>query len=257
MKLRHTYREIGAEEELALVQRYQAGESCAGGVLLEAHAGLIHNFAKRFFHTGLEREDVKQEAKIGFLEGVKRYDPAEGVKLTTYAMWWVWNHLQIAVRDTSRLIRVPRKINDAVLKSAAHGGDVAGVLAERGFLHAEEIADAAAAVWSRRPVSLDDVSGHTRDSLGDRLPSEAPTPEDQMADAEERAHVSAMVAELVDGLTSALGRETIRRHLLADEPETFQEIADTKGCRRQWIQQVEAKALDQLRRRATSRGLAP
>ncbi len=256
MTRRPSYRDLEPGEELALIQRYQAGDSAAGGLLLEAHGGVIYNLARRYFHTGLDREDVKQEAKIGFLEGVKRFDPTENVKLATYAMWWVWNHLQIAVRDTSKLIRLPRKVRDVLLKSALRG-EQAPEAPGAGSVPSAEVARADSTVWmvAHRPVSLDDVNPHTRDSLGDRLPSHELTPEEQLAELEERAAVAKALAELVEELPSALGRDTIRRRFLAEEPETLQAIATTRGCTREYVRQVEAKSMGLLRRRATARGL--
>ncbi len=252
---RRTHRQIDPEEEFGLVTRYQGGDNAAGARLLEVHSGFLRTMVRPYERAGLEFDDAEQEARLGFLEAVRRFDVAHGVKLITYAGWWVRDALQRATRETVRLVRLPRQANDAMVAAHRLGEDLApSALVHAGRMKNEATAVAASSVWSKRPISLDaHADGNHRDTVGERLPTSSPSPEEEVAEAEEHAQARQTAADLLATLPPGLAREVIRRRWLVEEPETLQDIATTHGCTREWVRQVEEKTMAKLRLRAGAR----
>lgn len=76
---------------------------------------LLKSLAARFVKSGLlSHEDAFQEAQLGFLEGMRRFDPAKGASLRVYAQSWVINQLQMAC-SANLLVHVPMGITKTVL----------------------------------------------------------------------------------------------------------------------------------------------
>ena len=86
---------LTAERERDLVARAQSGDAAAEGELLKAFEPLIRQRARRLPPN--MREDAEQEARIGALEAIRRFDPGRGMRLATVMQWWV--HGQLTVHD--------------------------------------------------------------------------------------------------------------------------------------------------------------
>jgi RNA polymerase sigma factor (sigma-70 family) len=86
----------------ALIARAQAGESAALDALLIEHAPLIAAMAGRYARADHEREDLAQEARIGLLAAISRFDPNRGATLGAYAHWLVRRAVFEAARALHR-----------------------------------------------------------------------------------------------------------------------------------------------------------
>lgn len=105
-----THRDIAGEREADLIRRYQAGDRHAGEILLLAHAPFIEFQAKRWGKMGrhdLAPEDVANEARLGFLRAVEKFEPSHDVKLLSYAGSWIRSAVSRAIANTGSRIRVP------------------------------------------------------------------------------------------------------------------------------------------------------
>ncbi|MGE3803631.1 MAG: sigma-70 family RNA polymerase sigma factor [Gemmataceae bacterium] len=98
---------MNAETERQLIHAAQHGDERAVACLEEAHRGFIQGAARRYFHAarrilnrkGLEREDLEQEATVGFLLGLYHFDLDQQVRLLTYASYWIDRCVAQMLRD--------------------------------------------------------------------------------------------------------------------------------------------------------------
>lgn len=217
---------------------------------------IIHNLrlvakeAKRRNVDGMTFDDHFQNGCWGLNRAVEKFDPNRGLKLSTYAIWWIRQAIDRGVANEARLIRLPVHVLDEVRRLAAVRnrltlqGQSPGIerLAEAsnmGIERAEELLQ----LLLRHVSSLDQVVGDGLTTLGDLLPAEGSGIDrvDAMSDREE-----------LDRFLSTLDhreREIIVRRFGFDrgEPETLEGIGEDWGLTRERIRQIESRALSKLR----------
>src|SRR5262245_49209493 len=94
------------EEELALASRYRAsGDREALCRLVGANLRLVAKIALKFHKNKGSLLDFIQEGNLGLLHAIERYDPARGLRLSSYATWWIRAYI-FRFTQTNRLIRV-------------------------------------------------------------------------------------------------------------------------------------------------------
>ncbi|GMV65972.1 MAG: RNA polymerase sigma factor RpoD/SigA [Candidatus Omnitrophica bacterium] len=111
--LKRYYREISrkplltATEEKDLSRLAHKGDLEARRQLIEANLRFVVKMAIPYSNHGLPLEDLIQEGNIGLLEGIERFDPERGFRLTTYVSWWIRLAIQRAIEQKSAPIRIP------------------------------------------------------------------------------------------------------------------------------------------------------
>lgn len=114
------------QDERALLRRYQAGDRAAGEEILREYGGLVYAVAGRFRLSGMEREDLEQEGRIGLLKAAEKWDETRRLRFSTYAMHWIRSLTRRGWELDNRLIRIPA----GSLHKALSGGKVSPSLAE-------------------------------------------------------------------------------------------------------------------------------
>ncbi len=84
--------------------------------LVRANARLVISIAKRYQNLGLPLMDLIQEGNIGLLRAIDRFEPARGLRLSTYATWWVRQAINRAVANQGRTVRLPAYLQDRLHK---------------------------------------------------------------------------------------------------------------------------------------------
>jgi len=119
------YCPMSPKEERDLVAETQCGdpkkEKLAEEKLIIANLRLVASLARRHQH-GLPLEDLISEGTLGLRVAIKKFNPAMGARLSTYAIWWIKHHLRKALNE-SKIIRIPlhqqhhiKKIQDTILR---------------------------------------------------------------------------------------------------------------------------------------------
>jgi RNA polymerase primary sigma factor len=99
--------------------RYQLHREIEQGLtareeLVRSNARLVISVAKRYQNLGLPLIDLIQEGNIGLLRAIDRFEPERGLRLSTYATWWVRQGINRAVANQGRTIRLPAYLQDRV-----------------------------------------------------------------------------------------------------------------------------------------------
>jgi RNA polymerase primary sigma factor len=223
--------------------------------LIRANARLVISVAKKYMNRGLPFLDLIQEGNIGLMRSIKKYDYHRGYKFSTYATWWIRQAITRALSDHSRTIRLPAYIGDQANKMLREQHRLQQNLGR--YPTTDELAQALSVSPAkvehmmkvvRPPVSLQEPVGNGEDD--DRLDDFI---EDQDAlDPEEEAMQRVLSGELRHALENLPPRELrvlqLRFGLNTGQALTLKEVGDKMGITRERARQLEAQALNHLRR---------
>jgi RNA polymerase primary sigma factor len=92
-----TRRLLTAAEEVRLAKRIERGDPAARAEMIERNLGLVHAAARPYRGRGVPYDDLVQEGTIGLVRAVDKFDYRRGLRLSTYAMWWIRSSLLEAI----------------------------------------------------------------------------------------------------------------------------------------------------------------
>jgi RNA polymerase primary sigma factor len=252
-----------SELRLALTEVYQARRELKRlrEEMVRAHLRLVVAIAKKYRGlSSLDLSDLIQEGNLGLMRAVEKYNYRHGVKLSTYAVWWIRQSITRAMADQGRMIRVPvhmaqtaRQVHRERSKLRRRHGREPGVdeISARSGIAKGQVEQALSLVQD--PTSLDVPIGEDGDAtLADLL--EAPDAVNPHA-AAEAALLRDCVAEALAQLTPREQRILQMRFGIGMPDHTLEQVGKTFGVTRERIRQIEAKALKKLSDPARARKL--
>ncbi len=232
-------------EERELFERYrETGDVSLRNLIAEKYLPVAAVIAKKFVGRGVEYDDLYQVAALALVKGVERFDPALGVKFSTFITPTITGEIKNYFRDRSRLIHLPRKISELKAEIKRAEGEMtaelgrsptARELSERLNLSEEEIVRCAEAGAT---VSLD-ASVEDRDgaSFYDVLPAKE---ESGYEELERRDAVESAIQTL-----SEAERTLIR--LRYEEELSQTQTAKIMHVSQMYVSRLERKVLEKLR----------
>jgi RNA polymerase sigma-32 factor len=250
-----------AEEHETAVAYVTTGDVQAAARLVTANLRLVVKIAYDYRRAYKNMMDLIQEGNIGLMQAVKKFDPYKGVKLSSYAAWWIRAYMLRFILNNWRLVRLgttqaQRKLFFNLQKEkaqlAALGIDATPeIIADRLQVTPEEVQQMDRRL-SAGEVSLDAPVGggegaETRTvSRVELMPTPASDADDVLAAQQVEHMVHDKLHEFGKTLT---GKDDIifRQRLLAEEPKTLQELGAEFGVSRERVRQIEKRIQDRLR----------
>jgi RNA polymerase primary sigma factor len=98
---------LTADEEKALARRIQSGDQDALEDLVNRNLRFVVSIAKKYQNRGLPLIDLIGEGNVGLMTAARKFDPDQGVKFISYAVWWIRQAILAAIARHGRSIRVP------------------------------------------------------------------------------------------------------------------------------------------------------
>ncbi len=222
--------------------------------LIRANSRLVISIAKKYVGRGVAFLDLIQEGNIGLIRAARKFEYQRGHKFSTYATWWIRQAVGRAVADQGRTIRVPVHMGDQINRLRRVSLTLTQELGRDPT--SDEIAKAmettpdkinALIEIARRPISLETPTDEDEESeIGDFVEdTRSPAP----AEATEREMLGEYLQTALDRLPEREARILqLRYGLLDGEAHTLEEVGKTMGVTRERVRQLEAQALNRLRR---------
>src|SRR5512133_3984532 len=98
---------LSREEEHELAVRYrETGDVEAAYKLVASNLRLVVKIANEYRRAAFQVLDLVQEGNLGLMQAVKKYDPFKGVKLSSYAAWWIRAYIIRFIMDNWRMVKL-------------------------------------------------------------------------------------------------------------------------------------------------------
>lgn len=254
------------EEEYEIARKqFDEGDVGAAHRLVTSNLRLVVKIANDFRQAQLNLLDLIQEGNYGLMQAVKRFNPYKGVKLSSYAAWWIRAYILKYIMDNKSQVRIgttadQRKLYYNLEKTARkllqeYDHVDAKLLADHLNVREKDVLEMQARL-AAPDVSLDaplngDPDAGSRVTL---LAMDVENTDEQLANEEIR---QIFAEHLQDFRRTLKGRdlEVFDARLMAEEPPTLQDIGDRYGITRERARQIEARILQKLKAFVTGQGL--
>src|ERR1700741_722485 len=105
-------------EERRLARRAQKGDEKAAERLVTANLRFVISYVKKYQGHGLDLSELVAIGNEGLLKAVRKFDPDQGVKFISSAVWWVRQAVLKALAEQTRSVRIPLNQNSQLIKLA-------------------------------------------------------------------------------------------------------------------------------------------
>ena len=102
-----SHRLLTSAEEVTLAQKIEKGDNRARDMMITHNIRLALSIANQYRKSGLNMEDISQEANVGLIKAVDRFDWRKGFRFSTYAVWWIKQSIRRFISSQGSHIKFP------------------------------------------------------------------------------------------------------------------------------------------------------
>ncbi len=255
------------EEEFELAQKqYDDGDITSAHRLVTSNLRLVVKIANDFRQAQINLLDLVQEGNYGLMQAVKKFNPYKGVKLSSYAVWWIRAYILKYIMDNKSQVKIgttaaQRKLFFNLKKEAEkllreYDRVDVKMLAESLDVKEKEVIEmqmrlAAPDLSLDAPIKSDEPDGQTQGAL---IASDTSTAEEVALKSQLSNLFGGYLEEFRQNLE---GRdlEVFEDRMINENPLTLQELGDRYGISRERARQIEARILKKLKDFVEKKGL--
>ncbi len=247
------------EEERELARRKDEGDEEATRRLIESNLRLVMWIVRGYASSGVPVLDLIQEGNLALMHAVEKFDYQQGCRFSTYATWWIRQAITKAIVYQKRTIRLPewvadqsRRISHAriLLTQQTNRDPTSAELAIESGIPEERVIFLLG--LEDDAISLD-APAPDGQPIGDAIPDHgAVRPDDAVAERLRFGELRRALSCLAPRLRRVL---VLRFGLDGEQPGTLREVGATMGLTAERIRQLEAQALQELRKVAPALAL--
>jgi RNA polymerase sigma-32 factor len=249
---------LNEDEERFHTERFFEEKSLESAhTLITSHLRFVVKVASEYRHYGLKMLDLIQEGNIGLMMAVRKFNPYKGVRLISYAVWWIRAYIQNYILSAWSLVKIGttqaqrklfyglRKAKEKLFQLTGHEPDITGTA------HMLQVSDQDVTDMELRmkgEISLDSYIGESDDvTVLETIPDDRMNQEELLDTYQQEHKLKIIVKRALEGLNDK-ERYIIEHRVTSDDPLTLQDIADHFRISRERIRQIEERALIKLRK---------
>ena len=250
---------LTAEEEMELGMRLKKSNDLeAAKTLILSHLKLVAKVAKGYAGYGLPQSDLVQEGNIGLMKAVKRFDPERGVRLVSFAIYWIKAEIQEYIVKNWRLVKTAttkaqRKLffNLRSMKKTLQPlkSDEINSIAKELNVKPEDVREMEYR-FNGNEISLDYGSEESEDDVFRPiayLKDEAPEPSEKMELDQSEGNSLSSLSKALSALDERSRLILEERWLRDKDASTLHELADKLGVSAERIRQIEQAAMKKIK----------
>ena len=241
------------EQEQKTAHLVRQGDAHARRMMIRSNLRLVINIAKQYSSFGVPLLDLIEEGNLGLMKAVSKFDPKLGYRFSTYATWWIRQHITRALADQGKTVRIPvymvetlsrfRKVNERLMHRLRRKPKVAE-LARAMKMTTAKIKELQQ--YDQGTTSLDQPVGEEGEaSVMDLLEDpNAHSSQDSMNDIFRVERIERLLAKMAPREREIL---ELRFGLKDGEIHTLNDAAKIFNITRERVRQIEMGALRKLR----------
>jgi len=248
---------LTADEEFKLaVHLKKYGDVEAAEKLIVSNLRFVVKIAHEYRSYGFKLADLIQEGNVGLIHAVKKFDPYKGYRLISYAVWWIrayiqnyliksWSIVKIGTTQAQRKLFFKLNQTKKELETLSKKNPEFSEIATSLGVKDSEVAEMDLRMGSR-DVSLNEIiNDESNSSHIDFLAYKGDDQELALIKNEEKSLVRRDIAGALVNLNE---RESyiILNRVMADDPQTLQEIGTKYNISRERARQIEKQALKKM-----------
>ncbi len=237
------------EDQLNLIKCSQKGDKSALSRLIEANSGLVWTIARKYYNYYKSRvssvadiEDFVQEGYVGLICCINNFDISKKSKFSAYASIWIEQKCVFFARRAQTSVKIPDHTFSKIVRKKSLqllGIDCAY---SKNVERAESLLNIG---------SLNTLLGDSEDELIDIIPSNEKTPEAQFELKAEHDYLQFMIDKYLNEREQYVIKQRTNWDKVLEKAKTLQEIGDDLNVTREWVRQLEGKALKKLKSHIT------
>jgi RNA polymerase sigma-32 factor len=251
---------LTVDEEQRLARLFaKNGDLDAAHKLVTSNLRFVVKVAYEYRSYGIKMADLIQEGNIGLMKAVQKFDADKGIRLISYAVWWIRAFIQNYILKSWSLVKLgttqaQRKLFFSLARTRRElekfdGADVSPAdekaIAKKLRVKPGEVLEMQQRMEGR-DLSLDAPMGEDGGSTHvDFVMDGADLPDAELAEQEERHIVQERVLEAL-GRLDPRERYIIEMRVMQDKPMTLKELGEHFGFSRERARQLEIRAKAKL-----------
>ncbi len=245
------------KEERRLARLAQKGDRDAAERLVTANLRFVISYVKKYQGHGLDLSELVAIGNEGLLRAVKKFDPDQGVKFISYAVWWVRQAVLKALAEQTRSVRIPLNQNSQLIRMVRAQTYLAQELGREPTDNevAKALDDSVGNVRNARRMTAAELS---LDAPIDRSDKDAATFGERFAGHDgyeiEEGTDGRLMREFIDRIFERYLTPRERKILYlyygleeGSEGMTLEKIGSLMGVTRERIRQIRERAFEKLR----------